>query len=68
MASAPGTRLRDGRWPAGTLVLTPHGVRARVLNHDLRSDAVFVQPTGRPERPWQLWSSSELTAFPDGVE
>ena len=69
---APGERLRDGRWAPGTLVrdtdrrLCPGAVpyATDIPDHGW-GDSVFVQSVGRPERPWQLWSSSALTAIPD---
>lgn len=72
----PGVKLPDGRWSAGTLVETPHGVRARVLpcfdtSHTCEGDVVFVHPVrhrGELERPWQLWSSAELTVTEDGPD
>lgn len=66
----PGERLPDGRWTPGTQVRTPAGGHAQVLPYatdipnPTGSDAVFVQPAGPPERPWQLLSSAELTALP----
>lgn len=57
------------RLAPGTLVTTPTGQRARVLPHDTEhpnqscGDAVFVHPLCHPERPWQLWSSTQLTVL-----
>jgi hypothetical protein len=69
-ATSPGKKLPDGRWAPGTLVVTPHGQRGRVLPYDTEhssqyGSAVFVHLLARPERPWQLWKSAELTAVAD---
>lgn len=67
----PGEKLPDGRWTPGTLLLTPRGELVRVLDftteylNQSRSDAVFTKPLSRPERPWQLWSSTDLFPAPD---
>ncbi|HEU0087557.1 MAG TPA: hypothetical protein VFQ77_07885 [Pseudonocardiaceae bacterium] len=67
---SPDKKLPDGRWAPGTLVMTPHGQRGRVLPYTTEhpsqyGNSVFVHLLARPERPWQLWDSSELTAVTD---
>lgn len=69
----PGEQLPDGRWAPFSRVTTPAGTLARVLPYGVDipnptgSDAVFVQPIGHPERPWQLWNSAELTVITEDV-
>ena len=72
MAAVEATDKRslDGRWTPGTVIQTPTGEHAWVLpyatehTNQYGCDAVFVQPLHSPERPWQLWSSNDLTEIP----